>query len=114
MASDESAPACIQHMGVEGFERATGESDIALRKTCTLCFGDGFSPDEFDPDELVILRSSSAQAFHRPLSTGLVGSEAHQHPEMYGNLAKQLQDPDVTDVDDVDFERAFGGPGGEA
>lgn len=109
MESDDATPACSEHLQAEEFDHADGEAELESRKPCQLCFRGEFELDDFAVDELVIRRSNESYTVHRPASSGIVGPDPSSHPGQYSNLAKQMQRSDVTDIDDIDFDRASGG-----
>lgn len=108
--TDESTPACVDHLTAESYRHVSSESQLDYLRPCKLCFGDDHELDDFPAEEMVVSDNQRCrEAFHRPLSSGKASRDAHCSEGHRRDLAYQLRDPDVTDVGDIDFDRAFGG-----
>lgn len=108
--SDPQIPACSHWVRESEYRVPTNDEFTSLRP-CGYCFSDG--DIEVRREETLVSDSKHGEVVHRQMGVDGVASHGSKGGGV-SNLAKQLEREDITAVDDIDFDRAFGDEGGEA
>lgn len=104
--SDDTTPACEYNLTADSFRHVRGQAEVDSLRPCSMCFRAQHEPEDFDADELLVTTVQHKEVFHRPLSSGATDRDAHLGDEHVDALARQMRDPEVTDISDIDFEKA--------